>query len=144
MKNLKSNFPGKPVTPVTLVTGGSLAVWLAELKARSITLSVLGGKPTLGAGATDHDRLMVERFEWALSRARLWPDWFAFIAGQRASPPPMDYFPYVPDRTSKDGKAFGCARCGWPADRIDQYGLGWCKDHRADMAFEVSLFEEAA
>ena len=141
MKIIENNFSEKAATSATK---GPLADWLADLKARSIPLSVTDGKPSLGAGATEHDQLMVDRFEWALSRALLWPDWFDFITGRRRTPPPMAFFPHVPDRSSKDGKAFGCARCGWPAVRIDEFGLAWCQDHRADMAVEPSLFEEAA
>lgn len=141
MRNIEKEFAEKPATQGEAAIS-PLQVWLADLKSRHIPMAVHNGKPVLGAGATDHDRLMADRFEWALSRALLWPDWFAFITGRRRTPPPMEYFPHVPDRASKDGKAFGCARCGWPAVRLDEFGLAWCKDHKADLAFEVPLFEE--
>ena len=122
----------------------SLRVWLADLKARQVTMTVQNGQPTLSQGASDHDQLMLERHRWALSRARLWPVWFAWVANPSNPYPTLAEVPWVHDPTCQDGKAFGCARCGWPAVRIDEFGLAWCQDHRADMAVEPSLFEEAA
>ncbi|WP_336251052.1 hypothetical protein, partial [Stomatohabitans albus] len=113
MGKIEKEFAEKPATqrePATNLLQG----WLGDLKTRHIALMVTNGQPVLSPGASDHDWLMVERYRWALSRALLWPDWFAFITGRRKTPPPMEYFPSVLDRTSKDGKAFGCARCGWP------------------------------